>query len=172
MQINYDAVYSAMTEVTGGLIALFGVFIVYKLQIQRDRIKGARETLKNIFLASEFYVPLSEILEFAEQKIRELKFAPGEEKQAKVFHTNLKRYVRTYQFTVRHGAAGTGMATILFLYYICVLHLNEYLPDPALFFWIGFAASLLIVSYLGWFIVQCLAKEGREYDVKKKFTEL
>ena len=54
MQITPDQyyyIYSAMAQSTGALIALVGIFVVFRLQHQSDRIRRGREKLERIIYA-------------------------------------------------------------------------------------------------------------------------
>ena len=44
--INYRLIYGTMTETTSALIALVGIFLIFRIQLQRDRVEKAYATLK------------------------------------------------------------------------------------------------------------------------------
>jgi len=51
INIDYYLIYSSMTETTSALIALVGIFLIFHIQLQRERLGRAYENLKQfVFL--------------------------------------------------------------------------------------------------------------------------
>jgi len=154
---QFYVIYGAMTQATGGLIALFGIFIVYKLQIQRDRLRGEREYLKRMLYPGDDYIPLEKIL----AKARELaatNLSVGD------LYEDLDRCVEHYHWAIRYGAIGIGITALIFIWFVLGLFLHGLLPHPLTYFWASLAASIFAIIYLTWFIIQVLGKEGGEYS--------
>ncbi len=154
---QFYVIYGAMTQATGGLIALFGIFIVYKLQIQRDRLRGEREYLKRMLYPDDDYIPLEKML----AKAKEL---AATNLSIAELYDDLDRCVEHYHWTIRYGSIGIGITALIFIWFILGLFLHALVSHPMTYFWGSLAASLFAIIYMTWFIILVLRKEGGEYS--------
>lgn len=168
---QYFYVYSGMTQSIGALIALVGIFIVFRLELQRNRIRDCREKLVSITHVDRF-LPLKDFVSEVESYISEYK--PGSRviegveagELARRYKKNIETQIESLHHTIKYGGIGIGLMMLLFLLFVAILYLHSRLPHPQSCFWITLTGSFLAVIYLIWFIYDILKKEAREYSMK------
>lgn len=152
----YYYVYSAMVQATGSLIALVGVFIIFRLQIQRDMIRDAEDNLlsgkglggtrKDLERKAEEYLSNNEAT-----KTNSLYIFIKENLQNLQLHKEIRKYA------MDRGVLAIISVTSLFIYYIIILHNHHsYIVFPLLPFMVGMVVSILFVGFLLNYIIRCI----------------
>ena len=160
---QYYYIYSAMAQSTGALIALVGIFIVFRLQHQSDRIRRGREKIERIIYARPL-LPLKELINDAEKYINETK--PGQStiddrdrREIAIEQLfNLKWHINSFHHTIKYGFVGIGFTAGLFMMFITLLYLHKLWRTQKVFFNVSFTISILVIGYLVWFIYVVLKK--------------
>lgn len=95
---QYFYVYSGMAQATGSLIALVGIFIVFRLELQRNSIRNCREMIVDItnvdtFLSLKDFV--SEVKNYISTYKNEQRIVDCHEagELAKRYLENLERHI-------------------------------------------------------------------------------
>ncbi|MCK4820381.1 hypothetical protein KA005_31745 [bacterium] len=165
---HYYYVYSAMVQATGALIALVGVFIIFRLQIQRDIVRDAEDNL----LSNKGLGGARKDLERrAEEWLRNNNTNRERTTSAHIFieenFQNLRLHKSIRKYAIDKGVITIILVTFLFMYYIIVLHLNHFLVtlSPLRPFIGGVIFSIFIVGYLINYIIKCIVTGEKE---KKK----
>jgi len=173
----YYYVYSAMAQVTGGLIALVGIFIVYHLQVQRERIQDAsnrlREALQYGDCNSIHIVRYKKLLEIAAELLATTQNmnVPASDvpkiNRIRIERDNIKWHIDNLHHTVKRGAIIVFVTTLLFLWFIAGLFAHSFLLDQASYFWASLFAAFFVVMFLGHFLWVVLKEESNEYSLKE-----
>ncbi len=148
----YYYIYSAMTQATGALIALVGIFIVYKLQIQRSRIEKLREADLDL----EFQAILERNRERTQQE-------------------------QVLSFAKRWGITILASISILFSYFVSCLHFIRFYPrlQPCALsadfvltclLFAGIFLSGIVLLMLLWYISLCVWE--KMWDEREKWKEI
>jgi len=160
---QYYYVYSAMAQSIAALIALAGVFTIFKIQTLRENRKT---------LYSNLRIPLK-IIETGSEKIVDEKIRltiehkdNSEDNQKKYAsikddHDNLERVKKEINDVLEKGKKIIVELTMLFLFYVVSLNLtsflfHSFLRIPA--FILGILASIFIFLKMKNFIITCLGK--------------
>ncbi len=151
-------VYSAMTQSMGALIALVGVFIVFRIQIQRDRIGGAFERLAQILKISPLLNSRDDILKSADDVLKDGKHhLINRRKDVQREKDNLGRHEDILKYTIDKGKETIALVALLFMYYIIALHSKAYnalFPSARLL--VGLVLSMLIIIRLILYLRNCI----------------
>lgn len=171
---QYFYIYSGMAQATAGLIALIGIFIVFRLELQRNRIRNCRDTIESITYVDTF-LPLKTFIAEVETYISTCKEGGrtinGHDSRelAQKYLENFKRHINNLHHTIKYGGIGIGLTALLFLSYAAILywHSKFRLPDQQLYLlWATFVGLFLTILYLIWFIYDILKNEAKEYSTK------
>jgi len=117
-------IYSAMTQAVGALLALVGVFIVYRLQIQRERISLAREHLREKVCPGRI-CSITDVVKDAEKSIQNLNSNNGTRQTMKLIYDGLIRHLEIWKFTIIKGKFVVRILAELFTCYVILLFLNS-----------------------------------------------
>ena len=174
--MDYDFIYSAMTQVTGILLAIAGLFIVFKLELQRNKISSAGEVLKETLGEDIQRKPhtLQEVIDSADDRIKGLEGDLKQRGKIIVLYDALKQHVETHKETVRYGINGTVEVALLFLFYVFLLHFHITLSPllASIFYFYSMLMTLLVVVELADMLRNMLKKEEDAYLLDFKDHEI
>ena len=167
--VDYNSIYSAMTQVTGALIVLMAIFIVYRLEVQRNRISKCSEALKDAARdysdsaksPGPYHADIQKIVTGAEIALDK----KADARTVKLCYFSLKRLLADYSYTARRGIVSVLILAFLFLFYITGLYVHPMLAFPQLYFFGTLLTSLIVVPLISWFIYIALRSEQEEYGV-------
>jgi len=168
----YYYIYTAMTQTTGALIATVAIFIIFRIQIQRERIRNSYKSLANLASFNENYsqtkldVLIKEELDKPQQDRR------FDDRLSLIIEgewKNAKNQEDTINYTIQEGKKVVTQAASLFIYYIFVLHIHYFifynLSLLRLCLFSGLVISLLIIFKIIFFLRNSIEPE------KNKLTE-
>lgn len=119
---HYYYIYSAMTQVMGALLALVGVFMIFRIQLQKEYIESHAEKIRKILLNPrdiDAYRLLIDDKETSQEKKDKILIAEFEH-NSKL----LKTHEKTLENTVKKGKSTVKELAYIFIFYILILHLN------------------------------------------------
>ena len=167
MEIDrYYIIYSTMTLATASLIGLVGIFIIFRIQLQRDRIRQAYIDMHKLLKMepkkaswSELHRGIKQVLETEEE---------SENKKAVEFkHRRVKNSEEILRYTINWGVFTLAYIGLLFLIYTFVLHFHNELPFmqthrfqiEIVTFILNVIGLIILLKYL----ITCILPKGDEY---------
>ena len=162
----YYYVYSAMTQSMGALIALVGVFIIFRIQIQRGRLK---EIYAGLEYASFPMKTRKEIDEGAKEKLKQKEHLISQgpsNKQSVQLCEDLEYQKDILKYTIEQGKYTIIMTSVTFLFYIYILNANNLLFNSILqvpMFVVGLLLSFAVVVKITKYIVNIVKVEEKEF---------
>jgi len=166
MEIDrYYIIYSTMTLATSSLIGLVGIFIIFRIQLQRDRIRKS-------------YIDMHKLLKMEPEKAawkdlhqgikRVLETEESENKKAIEFKQNrVKNSERILHYTINWGVFTLAYIGLLFLIYTFVLHFHNELPFMQTHRFqveiVTFALNVIGLIVLLKYLITCILPKGDEY---------
>jgi len=167
--IDYYLIYSAMTETTSALIALVGIFLIFRIQIQRERLKDAYETLKLLIFPEASatvlkYPSYNQIDDTSRDILEKQKLSEDKTRKAAIKrerHTSQK-HKKLLAHTIRIGIFILVSISMLCGFFIVALYLpflhNVHTLMLSLF------SSLIVLSFMVFFFVQMVIAAGWDVD--------
>jgi len=167
MEIDrYYIIYSTMTLATSSLIGLVGIFIIFRIQLQRDRIRQTYIEMHKLLKLepekaswSELHHGIKRVLETEEK---------SENKKALEFkNKRVKKSEEILRYTINWGVFTLSYIGLLFLIYVFVLHFHNELPFMQTHrfqvevgtFILNAIAIVILLKYL----ITCILPKGDEY---------
>jgi hypothetical protein len=167
---GYYYVYSAMTQAIGSLIALVGIFIIFRIQLQRERIRDSCISIANLGHWNNDFSE-KEITSLAEAFITSSASKMGDIKIVKAIENELINKTKQHEimeYTIKQGEVLVIHATFLFIYYIFILHFHSCIFYSAflrkVYFVLGITLTVLVVFRIFLFIRKSI------YNKDNKFT--
>jgi hypothetical protein len=159
---HYYFVYSAMTQSVGSLIAIIGVFMIFRIQIQRERLGNTYRALRRAFYG-ETWRPGNEIKGEVTKYLDENKNTDvANTKHYKLIETNfnnLGEHGDNLDYIKNEGMRTIWVGGVVFIYYILALHLNSFFY-PTIYrlsvFIFGAILSVLAIFVSIRYIFKCL----------------
>lgn len=151
-----------MTQATGGLIALVGVFIIFRIQIQRQRIQPYYDYFRGIFATADEYLPKKELKRRAREYLESRNNA-ALYSSVKNKYDMLVKDGDILKYTVQEGREIIIKIAILFCYYVLVLHINSIIYNllfwKLLIFLVGLGFSFLVLFWVVCYLLNCIKPE-------------
>ena len=157
-----------MTQAAGTLLVVTGIFIVFRLQIQKERLSETYSDLHTFYVSCNNCSKRDlreSVKEFLEQH-------KNDSEKSKEYYTlsrtykNLLTHENNFRYAADKGIIAIIIAGTLFIYYISVLHHNDLILGKCcelLFFILGFLLSIVAVIYAVNYIIRCVLMDKREY---------
>jgi len=161
---SYCYIFSAMIQSVAGLMALIGVFAIFKIDLHRRRIEGDYMQLSPLVTGNLTYYSDSKIDTEADKILAEPKATAGQTPiREKIEH--LVGCIRSEKSNLRYTRNGAIIATILscllFLFYAMLLNFSYRLSfavkDVCIVFGIVLTAVVVLIDIF--YIVYCLIKD-------------
>lgn len=163
---HYYYVYGAMTQAMGALVAIVGVFMIFRIQIQRDKLGNTYYSLKSYFFNPTKWIPTEEIEKVARQFVEGKREDVDLQGQRAIRdYGSFLRHKNDSQYITNEGIEVIKSAVGVFIYYIIVLHLNYILYELKSNFFVfilGLIFSICVVVYLLCYVVKCLRMEANQ----------
>ncbi|MFH1200815.1 MAG: hypothetical protein V1484_00595 [bacterium] len=163
---HYSYIYSAMTQSTGALLALVGVFIIFRIKLQEECIDSCAERIRKITFDPRSIDAYRILIDHEDtsQKEKDKILNAEVEQNMELF----KKHEKILEDTIKRGKDIVKELAFIFLFYVLILHLNEfiyfyqlnYLKNTILT--LSFIFTACIVVKLVKLLLNCL-----QYDLKK-----
>jgi len=164
---DISSVYGIMTQTTGSLIALVGIFIIFRTQLQMQSIWHSEETIAIICkrfkdkykdktidcLANNI---VQGTIEADSWEIERL----SEQLENKIHNKKILKY------TIDHGKGIVRYNSLMFIYYFILLHLNtliKYNIWQVFYFCFGLVFSGFLIIWILFFIPNSIKIEKQVY---------
>ncbi len=163
---SYYYIYSAMTQSMGALIALIGVFIIFRVQIQRERLKEIYAILRHLSFPDCSRKQIDDgVKAKLEDKEKLSKVGPINKYTLQVSE-DLENQKDILDYTIRQGKIAVAATSFVFIFYIIALNWNDYLyvsilRMPVLVFGVFLAVGIVIRITL--YIWNCIKVEEKEF---------
>lgn len=163
---SYYYIYSAMTQSMGALIALIGVFIIFRVQIQRERLKEVYAILERLSFPGQ---PRKQIDEGVKAKLEDkekLSSVGPINKHVIQLCDDLVNQKNILEYTIQQGKIAVAVTSFVFIFYIIALNGNDYffasiLRLPVLI--LGLLLAIGIVVRIALYIWNCIKVEEKEF---------
>lgn len=166
--MSYYYIYSAMTQVTGALLALVGLFIVFRLQLQRERIRAGYDGLRVLLSPKSvsqgqasggiLWKTRDELDKIAEDMITKKEDEGW--KRIEVEYNSLKKHKDILKYTRGRGIGIIFEIGFIFIYYLLILHYNEkilFKRSQNIFFYVGLILCVVVIMRILNFLRRCIA---------------
>lgn len=131
----YYYIYSAMTQAMGGLIALVGVFMIFRLNFDKKRKDEQRSVVRDTFGLHAVLLPENVLERRVEERLGEEKNEDTHHFLSEVWNIYIL-YRDSLEYTGKVGKWVIAGLTGLFIFYIILLHyvgLYSFCQFPAMF---------------------------------------
>lgn len=163
---SYYYIYSAMTQSMGALIALVGVFIIFRIQIQRGRLREIYSGLERLAFPNHSRKQIDEgVKGKLEDKENLLKVGPIN-RQVIQLCENLVNDREVLEYTIKQGKNTVVAISFVFIYYIVTLNVNKYLYKSLLrlpVFYLGLFLAVGLVIRITLYILNVIKVEEKEF---------
>jgi len=163
---RYYIIYSTMTLATSSLIGLVGIFIIFRIQLQRDRIRQTYIEMHKLLKLEPEKASWKDLHQGIKQ-VLETKEESGNKKVVEFKQARVKNSERILRYTINWGVFTLAYIGLLFLIYVFVLHFhNELTFMQAHRFQVEMATFVLDVIALAIllkYLITCILPKGDEY---------
>jgi len=164
---SYYYIYSALTQTTGALLALVGLFIVFRLQLQRERIRAGYDGLRLLLSpksVSQGQVSGGILWKTREEldKIIEDMINKKEDERWKRIETeynSVKKHKDILKYTREKGVRIIYEIGLIFIYYMLILHFNEKIfsvERTTIFLYTGLILCTVVIFRILYFLKKCI----------------
>jgi len=163
---SYYYIYSAMTQSMGALIALIGVFIIFRVQIQRERLKEIYATLRHLSFPDCSRKQIDEGVKAKLEDKEKLSKVGPINKYTIQLSEDLENQKDILEYTIRQGKIAVAATSCVFIFYIIVLNGTDYFYNSILripVFFIGLFLAIGIVVRIMLYILNCIRVEEKEF---------
>ena len=163
---HYYYIYSAMTQSTGALLALVGVFMIFRINLQKEYIDSCAERIRKITFDPRSIGAYKILIDHKDTSQKEKDKILNAEVEQNM--ERFKKHEKILEDTVKRGKDIVKELAFIFLFYVLILHLNEFIYSHQLNYLknIILALSLIfttcIVVNLVKLLLNCI-----QYDLKK-----
>jgi len=167
MEIDrYYTIYSTMTLATSTLIGLVGIFIIFRIQLQRDRIRQAYMDMHKL-LDMEPERGSWDELHHGIRRTLEVEEENGDRKIIEHKYARLKKSEEILKYTISRGVFILAYVGLLFVLYVFILHFHNDLSFMQTHrvqveitaFILNVIAMIMLLKYL----ITCILPKGDEY---------
>lgn len=167
LSTSYYYIYSALTQVTGALLALVGLFIVFRLQLQRERIRAGYDGLRLLLSpksVSEGQVSggilwktrdeLDKIIEEMVERKKDERW-----KRIETEYNSVKKHKDILKYTREKGIGIIYEIGLIFIYYVLILHFNEKIfsvRQASIFLYAGLILCVVVILRILNFLKRCI----------------
>ena len=164
---SYYYIYSALTQVTGALLALVGLFIVFRLQLQRERIRAGYNGMRLLLspksvsqgqisggILWKTRVELDKIIEDMIRKKEDERW-----KRIESEYNSVKKHKDILKYTREKGVRIIYEIGLIFIYYVLILHFNEKIFSvgyASIFLYVGLILCGLVILRILNFLKRCI----------------
>jgi len=163
---RFYVIYSTMTLATGSLIGLIGIFIIFRIQLQRNRIRAAYIDIHKL-LNMQPEVSTWHELKTALKKTLETKEESEVKKGLNTKHESVKRSERILRYTINWGVFNLLFVGALFVIHVFILFFhNELLFLKTHRFGVEmtlFTLDVIMIVLLLQYLVVCILPKADEY---------
>lgn len=155
-----------MTQSMGALIALIGVFIIFRVQIQRKRLKEIYAILERLSFPDCSRKQIDEGVKIKLENKEKLSSVGPINKQVIQLCEDLVNQKNILEYTIRQGKRAIIMTSSVFIFYIIVLNGNNYFYNSILrlpVFFLGLFLAIGIVIRITLYIWNLVKVEDKEF---------
>ncbi len=159
---DYYYVYSAMIQAVGALIALVSIFVIFKIQIQMQRIKGDYEMVLPLYKSEGEYLSTEKLDIYMAQSLSNRKGCFFD--FIKEINDRINKNKDILHYTRMKGRIIIFLYTFLFIYYIFAMHLNYVIFNdsvlPLIVLFVGFSLSIFTIIRTIYYLMKCLRQDS------------
>ncbi len=169
MEIDrYYIIYSTMTLAIGSLIALVGIFIIFRIQLQRDRIRQGYMDMQKLLNLEPEVASWKDINQGLRQTLETKEEAKSNIHRAVEHkHNRVKKSENILHYTISRGVFILSAIGVLFILHVFVLYfhneMNFMKMHRHMVFLAMFLLDALIIATLLKYLITCILPKGDEY---------
>ncbi|MFC1576587.1 hypothetical protein ACFL3J_02840 [Candidatus Omnitrophota bacterium] len=158
-----------MTLATGSLIALVSVFIIFRIQLQRDRIRKTYEEITKMLDLQDDY-PSMEELRIAIRNV----LGSDDRKDSKLYraidrkHQQIKYNESVLRYTVNNGIHVLLSIGVIFVLYTFLLHFHNYFELFQVHRFrtliVIFSLAVLVILNMLVYLIRCVLPQKEDYS--------
>lgn len=155
-----------MTQSMGALIALIGVFIIFRVQIQRERLKEIYVILERLSFPGYSRKEIDEGVKAKLEDKEKLSSTGPINKHVIQVCEDLVNQKNILDYTIGQGKYAVAVTSIVFIFYIIALNGNNYFYNSILrlpVFFLGLLLAILVVILIALYIRNCIKVEEEEF---------
>jgi len=165
---RYYLIYSTMTLTTASLIGLVGIFIIFRIQLQRDRIRQAYIDMHKLLNLEPEVTTWDDLTQGIKEVLETKEDEKGKQQKAVEHkHNRVKKSKEILRYTINWGVFTLAYIGALFAIYIFVLHFHNELPFMETHRFqveiATFALDMIAVIILLKYLITCILPKGDEY---------
>ena len=165
----YDYVYGAVITTLGALITLVAVFIVFKLQSEKEVLdKVYDEIMERLGLPA--YLGKDNITEALEKELNQSSLNVEAKKRYAYLERKIKDHKNSLWYTENFGKLTILSSTLFFLWFIFLLFFHRRFPslDKGLLVW--FIILALLIWFIMRYIMNCIHSEKIHKWLKRFYS--